>query len=233
MHVPTQPLGVGGTRPQLQVIACAAVPTHFGTFDMHVFRWRADGAVDGPHQHGLSRDHVALTMGDLDGAENLLVRVHSECLTSEVFGSLKCDCKLQLEAAQRAIAEAGRGAVIYLRQEGRGIGLANKIKAYELQVAGHDTVDANRLLGLPDDAREYDSAAAMLRYLGVRSIRLMTNNPAKVDGLRDLGVEVSGLERVLVLTNPWSASYLETKRERMGHAVPALASYEAVGADAE
>ena len=213
MRVPQE-----GARPQLKVIACAAVPTQFGTFDMHVFRWGAghERAVE----HGLSPDHVALTMGELQGAEEVLLRVHSECLTSEVFGSLKCDCKQQLAAAQRAIADAGRGAVIYLRQEGRGIGLANKIRAYELQGHGADTVDANRLLGLPDDAREYDSAAAMIRHLGIRSVRLMTNNPAKVDGLRELGVAVSSRQPVLVSTNPWSAGYLETKRQRMGHALP-------------
>ncbi len=213
MHVPDRVI-----RPQLEVIARAPVPTSYGTFDMHVFRWelQANG------NNGLSPDHVALTMGDLSGADDLLVRVHSECMTSEVFGSLKCDCKQQLEAAQRHIAAAGRGAVLYLRQEGRGIGLANKIRAYELQWAGHDTVDANRLLGLPDDAREYDAAAAMLQHLGVASVRLMTNNPAKVDALAALGVRIARREPVVVATNPFSADYLETKRQRMGHALPEL-----------
>jgi GTP cyclohydrolase II len=185
---------------------------------MHVFRW----AQDGDSEKGLSPDHVALTMGELAGGEEIVVRVHSECLTSEVFGSLKCDCRQQLEAAQRRIAEVGRGAVLYLRQEGRGIGLANKIRAYELQSAGHDTVDANRLLGLPDDARDYGAAAAMLTHLGVASIRLLTNNPSKVDALRDLGVDIVARDSVVVSTNPWSADYLETKRQRMGHALPAL-----------
>jgi len=159
-------------------------------------------------------------MGDLDQAGDVLVRVHSECITSEVFGSLKCDCRDQLEAGQRAIAKAGRGAVIYLRQEGRGIGLANKIRAYELQGAGHDTVDANRLLGLPDDARDYSAAAAMIRHLGIASVRLMTNNPAKVDALRKCGIELSRCEPVVVCSSEWSASYLETKRARMGHDLP-------------
>ena len=220
MHVPNRVI-----RPQLEVMAQAPVPTGFGTFDVHVFRWG-----DGDCRNGLSPDHVATTMGDLDGAEDVLVRVHSECLTSEVFGSLKCDCKQQLETAQRAIAEAGLGVILYLRQEGRGIGLANKIKAYELQSAGHDTVDANRLLGLPDDARQYDAAAAMLQHLGVRTVRLMTNNPAKVDGLRDLGVDIVGREPVVTPTNEWSAGYLETKRERMGHELPDI---NATGGDAE
>jgi len=214
MHVPERVI-----RPQLQVIAKAPVPTNYGTFDMHVFRWADDQRP--PCEHGLSPDHVALTVGDLDRADDVLVRVHSECLTSEVFGSLKCDCKLQLEAAQARIAREGRGVILYLRQEGRGIGLANKIRAYELQHEGHDTVDANRLLGLPDDAREYGAAAAMLAFLGVRSVRLLTNNPAKVDGLTGLGVAVNGREPVIVSTNQFSAGYLETKRARMGHALPA------------
>lgn len=230
MHVPQQ-----GIRPRLEprrleVIAQAPVPTELGTFLMHVFRW--GGAETA---HGLSPDHVALTMGELDGAEALPVRIHSECLTSEVFGSLKCDCRQQLQEAQRAIADAGVGAVLYLRQEGRGIGLANKIRAYELQSAGYDTVDANRLLGLPDDARDYGAAAAMLEHLGVRSIRLMTNNPAKVSGMEALGVSVVARMPVVVPTNSWSSGYLEAKRERMGHMLPVLevGIAHAAGNDAE
>ncbi|MEM1030139.1 MAG: GTP cyclohydrolase II [Myxococcota bacterium] len=214
MHVPERVI-----RPQLQVIANAPIPTEHGMFDMHVFRWGKPQPSS--CEHGLSPDHIALTVGELEGAEHVLVRVHSECLTSEVFGSLKCDCKLQLEAAQQRVQRAGLGVVLYLRQEGRGIGLANKIRAYELQHHGHDTVDANRMLGLPDDAREYGSAAAMLAYLGVRSVRLLTNNPDKVDGLTALGVRVTGREPVIVSTNEHSAGYLETKRARMGHALPA------------
>ena len=215
MHVPKRVI-----RPQLEVVARAPVPTSFGYFDMHVFHWSVKD--DCNCEHGLSPDHVGLTMGDLRGAEDVLLRVHSECLTSEVFGSLKCDCRQQLEAAQEAIAAEERGVVLYLRQEGRGIGLANKIRAYELQWAGHDTVDANRLLGLPDDAREYSAAAAMIEHLGIRSIRLMTNNPDKVSALEQLGVTISGREPVVVSTNPWSEGYLETKRQRMGHALPQL-----------
>ena len=213
MYVPNR-----GIRPQLEVIARAPLPTHQGTFDMCVFRWGQPSS----QSHDLSPDHVALTLGDIHDAEDLLVRVHSECITGEVFNSLKCDCRQQLEAAQAAIAEEGRGVLIYLRQEGRGIGLANKVRAYELQARGHDTVDANRLLGLPDDARDYSAAAAMLAELGVRSIRLMTNNPKKESALRDLGVDVLGREAVVVSTNPWSANYLETKRLRMGHELPAV-----------
>lgn len=225
MYVPERVI-----RPQLDVVARAQVPTKYGNFDMHVFRWVS--SEDPPCQHGLSPDHVALTMGELASADDVLVRVHSECLTSEVFGSLKCDCRDQLEAAQERIASAGRGAVLYLRQEGRGIGLANKIRAYELQGAGHDTVDANRLLGLPDDARDYGAAAAMLRFLSVNSIRLMTNNPAKVNALRELGTAINGREPVIVSTNRFSADYLETKRARMGHQLP-QSSPPPAGSDAE
>lgn len=220
MHVPP-----GVIRPQLRVLAHAPVPTNFGTFDMRVFRFVTAG--EPCPEHGLSPDHVAISVGDLAGARDVLVRVHSECLTSEVFGSVKCDCKQQLEAAQQRIARAGCGVVLYLRQEGRGIGLANKIRAYELQSAGHDTVDANRLLGLPDDARDYSAAAAMLEHLGIESVRLMTNNPAKVDALQSLGVDVTGREPVLVDNGPLAATYLETKRQRMGHALPDLSAADA------
>lgn len=236
MHVPAGRHAQGLIRPHLHVVAKAPVPTEFGTFDMHVFRW-SGGNAEANLANGLSPDHVALTVGDLSGGEGVLIRVHSECLTSEVFGSLKCDCRKQLVAAQRAIAEAGRGAVFYLRQEGRGIGLANKIRAYELQNAGHDTVDANRLLGLPDDTRDYGPAASMIEHLGIASVRLLTNNPLKVEALRSLGVHVERRELVCA-TNPWSAAYLEAKRDRMGHFLPeALPAEESLGrfpvADAE
>jgi GTP cyclohydrolase II len=224
MYVPTGQLTMGGIRPQLEVIARAPIPTHFGSFDMHVFRWSQSPEET---KNGLSPDHVALTMGSFAGdGQDVLVRIHSECITSEVFGSLKCDCRLQLVAAQRAIAEAGRGVLLYLRQEGRGIGLANKIRAYELQSEGADTVDANRLLGLPDDARDYSAAIAMLEHLGVGSVRLLTNNPSKVESLASYGLRVSRQE-LLVATNHWSAAYLETKRLRMGHDIPALSVNDA------
>jgi GTP cyclohydrolase II len=214
MHVPSAAI-----RPRLEILAQAPVPTRFGEFRMVVFRW---GQPEG--ESGLSPDHVALVMGDVREREGVVVRVHSECLTSEVFGSLKCDCKDQLEAAQAEIERQGAGVVLYLRQEGRGIGLANKIRAYELQSNGHDTVEANRLLGLPDDARDYGCAAAMLEHLGVRSVRLMTNNPAKVVGLRSHGVVVESRLAAVVGANPYSAGYLEAKRLRMGHALPATES---------
>lgn len=211
MHVPETVI-----RPRLEVTARATLPTRFGNFQAVVFRW-----VDAPQDDlGLSSEPVALVAGDVRGKRSVPVRVHSECLTSEVLGSLKCDCKQQLEAAQAEVARQGLGAILYLRQEGRGIGLANKIRAYALQEAGADTVDANRLLGLPDDARRYDVAVAMLRELGIESISLMTNNPAKVEALRELGVEVESRLPVIVDVNQHSVGYLEAKRERMRHALP-------------
>lgn len=196
-------------REPLTVLAEAMVPTRHGVFRFIVFR----------HAEDPTKEHVAIVSGDVR-ADDVLVRVHSECMTGEVFGSLKCDCAEQLERALGAIGEAGCGAVLYLRQEGRSIGLANKIRAYALQADGADTVDANRALGLPDDARRYDAAAAILGRLGVRSVRLMTNNPAKVDALRELGVDVRARVSASVDSHPLSRAYLATKRARMGHFPP-------------
>ena len=163
-------------------------------------------------------EHVAMVAGDFEGEEEILCRVHSECLTSEVLGSLKCDCKSQLDHALELIAKKGRGVVLYLReQEGRGIGLGNKIRAYALQEHGHDTVDANRLLGLPDDARSYDVAAAMLKDLGAARVTLLTNNPLKVEGLESHGIEVVRRRPHLVEMPPRALSYVATKQARMGH----------------
>jgi GTP cyclohydrolase II len=166
-----------------------------------------------------SREHVALVTGDVRGGD-VLTRVHSECLTSEVFGSLKCDCRDQLDLACARIAKEQRGVVVYLRQEGRGIGLADKIRAYALQENGLDTLEANRALGLPDDARRYQAAAAVLRALGVTSVRLMTNAPEKLRALEALGVRV--LSRVPLVTGsrPESAAYLSAKRNRLHHLLP-------------
>ncbi len=181
------------------------LPTEHGTFDVRVV---TDAA---------GREHVVLTVGELRGAEEVPVRIHSECLTSEVLGSLKCDCKAQLDVALRLIQRHGAGAVIYLRQEGRGIGLANKIRAYALQDGGADTVDANRLLGLEDDLRTYDVAVDVLRALGVASVLLMTNNPLKVQAVSDAGLPVAGRIPVVAGVNAVNRGYLETKRQRMGH----------------
>lgn len=221
MHVPARVI-----RPHTEWVASAEIPTRFGTFQTHVFR--SDDSEDGSG----AKEHVALVRGDVRGARGLPVRIHSECLTSEVFGSLKCDCKEQLDHALELVAKRGAGAVLYLRQEGRGIGLANKIRAYALQSRGHDTVDANRLLGLPDDARQYDPVVDMLAHLGVESIRLLTNNPAKVDAMKALGVAVDGREPVLVSPNVHSAGYLETKRRRMAHELPVRLAATGTG-DAE
>jgi GTP cyclohydrolase II len=232
MYVPQ-----AGIRPQLKIVAQTSLPTTFGPFEMLVFHWEDERHSD------LPRDHVALVRGDVRGRRNVSVRVHSECMTSEVFGSLKCDCREQLQAAQADIARRDLGVLIYLRQEGRGIGLPNKIRAYQLQANGHDTVDANRLLGLPDDARDYTPAAAMLDQLGVASIRLMTNNPEKEAAMQKLGIVVESRAPSLITPNEFSAPYLEAKRARMGHALPfygdlegafeALGNPRGCGGDAE
>jgi GTP cyclohydrolase II len=212
------PEAAGDARYQpirLEALAKAPLPTKFGVFQLHVFRW------DDPKAHpGLSNEHLALAMGDLRGARGVALRVHSECLTSEVFGSLKCDCKQQLEQAQAEVARRGTGVILYLRQEGRGIGLANKIRAYALQELGADTVEANRLLHLPVDARQYDVAAAMIRSLGIESVELMTNNPSKIEALRHLGIAVDRRLPVLVEANRYSAGYLDVKRKQMRHEIP-------------
>jgi len=212
------------TNSRLAVIARTPLPTEYGLFDLEIFRYGP-----GSLSLGLSPDHIAITMGEVKGQEDLRVRIHSECLTSEVFGSLLCDCRRQLANAQAEIARAGAGIILYLRQEGRGIGIANKVRAYQLQTHGHDTVDANRLLGLPDDARDYSAAAAMLKHLGVWSVRLMTNNPRKVRALREMGIVVRAQCAVVTGNDPRATRYLETKRLRMGHSLPPMDLIEADG----
>ena len=164
-------------------------------------------------------DHAALTFGDVSGPEPVLARVHSECLTGDAFSSLRCDCGPQLNAALRQITECGRGALMYLRQEGRGIGLHNKIKAYHLQDQGHDTLDANLKLGLPADARTYDIAAQMFKAVGVTSVSLMSNNPNKVNQLNAYGINVVKRVALLVGIGDDNRGYLKTKVERMGHEI--------------
>lgn len=181
------------------------IPTKFGSFRLHLFRDESD------------RDHIAFVLGTIAGKENVLTRVHSECFTGEVLGSLRCDCASQLEFALARIAAAGYGALIYLRQEGRGIGLVDKLRAYSLQDLGHDTVDANLLLGRAVDERKYDAAALILRELNVASIELLTNNPAKVAALRDLGIDIRGRAPLLGAIHRENNHYLETKARRMGH----------------
>jgi GTP cyclohydrolase II len=192
---------------RIQIYGEAPLPTHRGLFRAVVFRDATSGA-----------EHVAMVLGDV-GGEAVPVRVHSECLTSEVLGSLKCDCRAQLDRALDLIAERGRGVLLYLRQEGRGIGLGNKIRAYALQAQGHDTYEANRLLGFPDDLRRYDVAADMLRLLGVRSIALITNNPLKLAGLAESGVKIAGRIQLPSPANPHNVEYLRVKRDRTGHLI--------------
>jgi GTP cyclohydrolase II len=195
---------------ELRFIAEAKLPTPFAEFTARAYRCSVDG-----------KEHMALTLGDLISKDtNLpapLVRVHSECLTGDALFSLRCDCGFQLHAALEQIAREGRGALLYLRQEGRGIGLGNKIRAYALQDKGADTVEANHQLGFPADARDYGVAVALLRKLGLKRVRLMTNNPEKLDALRRDGIEI--VERVSVERgrNPYNASYLDTKALKMGH----------------
>ncbi len=186
--------------------ASTCLPTEYGEFNLCIYNELANGA-----------EHCALWQGELSSEDPLPTRVHSECLTGEVFHSLKCDCREQLDLALRRIAEEGRGLLLYLRQEGRGIGLGNKIRAYALQSQGMDTVDANRALGFPDDLRSYDVAAEMLRDLGVDSIALMTNNPDKLQKLKQLGIDVSARQEHVIPANQVNRSYLETKAARMGH----------------
>ncbi|GIE92605.1 bifunctional 3,4-dihydroxy-2-butanone-4-phosphate synthase/GTP cyclohydrolase II [Paractinoplanes rishiriensis] len=188
------------------------LPTEHGDFTAVGYRAEVDGA-----------EHVALVFGDLGDGADVLVRVHSECLTGDVFGSKRCDCGPQLDAALHRVAEAGRGVVLYMRgHEGRGIGLLHKLQAYQLQDRGFDTVDANLELGLPADARDYGTGAQILYDLGVRSMRLLTNNPAKRAGLLGYGLTITGREALPVRLFPENVRYLRTKRDRMGHLFEAL-----------
>jgi GTP cyclohydrolase II/3,4-dihydroxy 2-butanone 4-phosphate synthase/GTP cyclohydrolase II len=191
--------------------ADAEIPTAHGA--LRVFVYRTPSSVPG----ATAEEHVAIVAGDVADATNVLVRVHSECWTSEVLGSLKCDCREQLDAAVDRIAAEGTGVVVYLRQEGRGIGLGNKVRAYALQNDGADTVEANLALGFEADERRYDLAAAILKDLGVRSIRLLTNNPTKVAGLRNSGVVISERISHWVGENQYNSDYLAVKRRKMGH----------------
>jgi 3,4-dihydroxy 2-butanone 4-phosphate synthase/GTP cyclohydrolase II len=187
-------------------VVSTGLPTAFGDFEVVGYR----SLVDDKH-------HVAMVKGDVVGAEDVLVRVHSECLTGDVFHSLRCDCGEQLESALAMIEEAGRGVLLYLSQEGRGIGLLNKLRAYKLQEEGLDTVDANLKLGLPADLRDYGIGAQILSDLGLSSIRILTNNPKKIIGLEGYGLSVSGQVPIQPTPNPHNEAYLRAKRDRMGH----------------
>jgi GTP cyclohydrolase II len=193
----------------LVIRAEAALPTRFGDFRIVAF--------DGPESD--DKEHVAIVRGDVAGRSGVLARLHSECLTGDAIGSLRCDCRDQLEAALQAIGQADAGVLLYLRQEGRGIGLVNKIRAYALQDQGLDTVDANLALGFRDDERDYAVAAHMLAALGVRSVRLMTNNPKKIEQLGHYGVTVDGRVPHVLPPNGHNRFYLETKASRSGHVI--------------
>lgn len=190
------------------VPADARLPTNHGEFRIRVF-----------HDENTGFDHVALTLGDMSGPNSVLVRMHSECLTGDAFGSERCDCGPQLDSALQAIQEHGWGCLLYLRQEGRGIGLHAKIQAYNLQDQGADTLDANLMLGHPADARDYRIAADMLRAVGISDVCLLTNNPDKVSALQELGITVSERKPLIVGINEENLAYLETKAKRMGHEI--------------
>ncbi|WP_088458632.1 GTP cyclohydrolase II [Acinetobacter soli] len=191
----------------IEFVAKSKLPTAYGDFDIHVFQDPKTG-----------EEHVALSKGGADlSGQPVLVRIHSECLTGDAFGSLKCDCGPQLHATMKMIHDAGKGVILYLRQEGRGIGLTNKIRAYALQDQGHDTVDANLLLNLPADARRYDMCSIMLGHLKVEKVKLITNNPLKIKALQDLGINVVDRVRLTVGLNIFNQDYLNTKQKRMSH----------------
>lgn len=190
----------------IEFVESSKLPTPWGMFVMHGFS-----------DSELEKEHLVLTMGDVSSGEPVLARVHSECLTGDALFSLRCDCGPQLQAALHKIALAGRGAVFYLRQEGRGIGLLNKIRAYHLQDCGADTVEANEQLGFGADMRDYSILKPMMAHLGIQSLKLMTNNPRKVRALEDMGIQV--VERIPHQTgrNPHNVKYLETKKGKLGH----------------
>lgn len=191
--------------PEFRHVSAARLPTRWGEFTLHAF------------ENAQGQEHVALTVGNLDGVEPVLSRIHSECLTGYALFSLRCDCGAQLQRALQALAVAGRGVLFYLRQEGRGIGLVNKVRAYHLQDAGADTVEANRYLGFAADLRRYDAVADMCRHFGIRQLALMTNNPAKVEALEKLGIAVPRRVPIQTGANPHNRHYLQTKADKMRH----------------
>ena len=190
----------------LRFIESSKLPTRWGVFDIHGFEDPFKG-----------KEHIAISMGDCSSDQPLLIRIHSECLTGDALGSLRCDCGEQLQQAMERIAKEGRGAILYLRQEGRGIGLVNKIRAYNLQDQGADTVEANEQLGFGADMRDYSICASMLEHLGATEVKLMTNNPRKVNALKELGIQVVDRMPLQTESNPHNAQYLSTKAGKLGH----------------
>ena len=200
--------GLGKDKVCVRIVAMAELPSRFGNFHIIAFENNRDG-----------KEHVAITKGDVIGASDVPVRLHSECLTGDAVGSLRCDCRDQLETALKKIGKMERGIVLYLRQEGRGIGLVNKIRAYSLQDEGLDTVEANLALGFRDDERDYAVAAHMLMSLKIESIHLMTNNPKKINQLVQYGIKVNGRIPHIVEPNEYNRFYLETKAAKSGHMI--------------
>lgn len=193
---------------KVEIHSEARMPTKFGTFKLIGFENNYDG-----------KEHLALVKGDIKDKENVSLRIHSECFTGDILGSLRCDCGDQLQEAMRRIDEQGQGVILYMRQEGRGIGLYNKLRAYNLQDEGYDTVEANLKLGFGEDEREYKVAAKMIEALGIKSVSLITNNPSKIKELKDLGVNVAGREKIIVKYSGENRGYMNTKISKMGHMI--------------
>lgn len=196
------------TEKHIICAASAKMPTRYGEFRVYGYQ----NTLNGEH-------HIALVKGDLGDGEDVLCRVHSECMTGDAFGSSRCDCGQQYDAAMKALEKEGRGVLVYMRQEGRGIGLINKIRAYELQDQGMDTVQANLALGFEEDSREYSVTAQILKDLGVKSVELMTNNPLKIKGLEKYGIQINGRRPIQMEATPYDLFYLKTKQKKMGHLI--------------
>ncbi len=209
IHIPMQRAETADTPhslpPQIEHVASCSLPTAWASFQLHAFVEKNTG-----------KEHLAMVLGDVGSGEPVLARLHSECLTGDALFSQRCDCGEQLENAMRRIAEEGRGVLLYLRQEGRGIGLINKIRAYQLQESGVDTVEANHHLGFADDLRNYAVCKPMLAHFGIRSLKLMTNNPRKLDSMKRLDIQAERVEHV-VTSNPFNAEYLAAKASKLGH----------------
>ena len=193
-------------RPRVRAVATAQLPTEFGGFEIHAY----DDLIE-------RKTHIALVLGEIGDGKGVLVRIHSSCLTGDVFHSARCDCGPQLHAAMERVSAEGRGVILYLNQEGRGIGLANKIRAYALQDQGYDTVEANERLGFGADQREYGLGVEILRGLGVKSMRMLTNNPRKLAGVENHGMSVSELVPIEIPASESTRRYLRTKKEKLGH----------------
>ncbi len=212
------PIAPAATAPEekLEFVSACKLPMPWATFELHAFYDEISG-----------KEHLALTLGDVGNGEPVLARVHSECLTGDALFSQRCDCGAQLESALKKIAKEGRGVLFYLRQEGRGIGLLNKIRAYHLQDHGADTVEANERLGFPADMRRYTIVLPMLAHLKITSLRLMTNNPRKVKALEESGITVAERIAHIANHNPFNIGYLGTKARKLGHLLPGLGKAEA------